>query len=37
MLKRLARYAPNDYFIFGPGTWRDREDREDGLHCPGGK
>jgi hypothetical protein len=20
-LKRLARYALNDYFIFGPGTW----------------
>jgi hypothetical protein len=30
MLKRLARYAPNDYFIFGPGTWREREDREAG-------
>jgi hypothetical protein len=30
MLKRLARYAPNDYFIFGSGTWREREDREAG-------
>jgi hypothetical protein len=25
MLKRLAKYALNDYFIFGPGTWRERE------------
>jgi hypothetical protein len=29
-LKRLGRFAPNDYFIFGPGTWREREDREVG-------
>jgi hypothetical protein len=29
-LRRLARYVPNDYFIFGPGTWREREDREVG-------
>jgi hypothetical protein len=29
-LKRLSRYAPNDYFIFAPGTWREREDREAG-------
>jgi hypothetical protein len=31
-LKRLARYALNDYFIFGPGTWteREKEDREAG-------
>jgi hypothetical protein len=31
MLKRLARYALNDYFIFGPETWREREDREVGF------
>jgi hypothetical protein len=31
MLKRLVRYAPNDHFIFGPGTWREREDREVGF------
>jgi hypothetical protein len=30
MLKRLARYAPKDYFILGPGTWREREDKEAG-------
>jgi hypothetical protein len=29
-LKRVARYALNNYFIFGPGTWREREDREAG-------
>jgi hypothetical protein len=27
-LKRLARYVLNNYLIFGPGTWREREDRE---------
>jgi hypothetical protein len=30
MLERLARYTLNGYFIFGPGTWREREDREAG-------
>jgi hypothetical protein len=30
MLKRPARYFPNNCFIFGPGTWREREDREAG-------
>jgi hypothetical protein len=30
ILKRLARYASNDYFIFGPETWRAKEDREEG-------
>jgi hypothetical protein len=30
MLKGLARYALNNYFNFGPGTWREREDREVG-------
>jgi hypothetical protein len=29
-LKGLARYALNNYFSFGPGTWREREDREKG-------
>jgi hypothetical protein len=29
-LKRLARYVLNNYLIFGPGTWREREDREAG-------
>jgi hypothetical protein len=29
-LKKLARYALNDYFIFGIGTWRERKDREEG-------
>jgi hypothetical protein len=29
-LKGLAGYAPKDYFIFEPGTWRGREDREPG-------
>jgi hypothetical protein len=29
-LRRLSRYALNDYFIFGPGIWREREDREVG-------
>jgi hypothetical protein len=29
-LKRLARYAPNDYFILGPETWKERENREAG-------
>jgi hypothetical protein len=29
-LRKLARSAPNNYFIFGPGTWRAREDREVG-------
>jgi hypothetical protein len=27
-LKMLARYVPNDYFIFGPGTWEEGEDTE---------
>jgi hypothetical protein len=31
MLEKLARYDPNYYFIFGPGTWREREDREVGF------
>jgi hypothetical protein len=30
-------YAPDNYFIFGPGTWREREDRETGSTVPGGK
>jgi hypothetical protein len=30
MLERLARYTLSGYFIFGPGTWREREDREAG-------
>jgi hypothetical protein len=30
-LQRLARYARNNYFSFGPGTWREREDREVGC------
>jgi hypothetical protein len=29
-LERLARHALNDYFTFGSGTWREREDREVG-------
>jgi hypothetical protein len=26
-LKRLARYAPKNYFILGPRTWTERENR----------
>jgi hypothetical protein len=31
MLKRLARYSLNNYFIFEPWIWREREDREAGF------
>jgi hypothetical protein len=36
-LKRLARYDPNNYFIFWPWDLKRKGGQRSRLHCPGGK